>query len=94
MNAKKLSSLALGSTFAALTMASAAQAAGNPFSVTAVGDSYAYSTTKSSEARCGEAKCGEAKCGEAKCGEAKCGEAKCGEDKAGEAKCGEAKCGS
>ena len=80
---------ALGTTFAVTLAASPlANAAENPFSVTAF--ESGYMVADGHEGKCGEGKCG----GDKDEAEGKCGEGKCGGDKAeAEGKCGEGKCG-
>ncbi len=85
-----------------LSATSVANAADNPFSMTAL--SSGYMMLASADGKCGGEKTGEAKCGGEKTGEAKCGgdkggEAKCGADKKGDGKCGadkkgDGKCGA
>ena len=90
---------ALGTTFAVTLAASPlANAAQNPFSVTAF--DTGYMVAGDAEGKCGEGKCGGDKSEEAegKCGEGKCGgdhDADGGHGEKGEAegKCGEGKCG-
>ncbi len=94
MKKQNLLSLAIGSTFAAAALTSAAHAAENPFSATKLEAGYqlAQAEVKQKDGKCGEAKCGaDKKATEmkdaAKTKEGKCGEAKCGADKkAAEAK--------
>ena len=100
---------ALGATFVvSLAVSPVANAAENPFSLTAFDSGYEIAGDHEKEGKCGEGKCGdknkeEGKCGEGKCGdkegdkmkaeEGKCGEGKCGDKKKEEGKCGEGKCG-
>lgn len=101
MKKHTLTALAIGSTFAAATLAPLAHAADNPFAAKALSAGYqlAQADAKSTEGKCGEGKCGaEKKDGdknaEAKCGEGKCGGDKSATDKTKDGKCGEAKCGA
>ena len=95
---KKLTSVAIGSAFAASLISGTAVATENPFGMNAMDNGYQVAMSgKADEGKCGEGKCGgdsEGKCGEGKCGgksEGKCGEGKCGGKSEG--KCGEGKCG-
>jgi len=93
---------ALGTTFAVTLAASPmANAAENPFSVTAF--DTGYMVAGDAEGKCGGDKGAEGKDAEGKCGgdkgaegkdaEGKCGGDKGAEDKDAEGKCGEGKCG-
>jgi len=93
MNQKHLKKLALGAAIAgSLAAVSAAQA--NPFSLTALGNSYMAAdgdpnaSKPEAEMKCGEGKCGAKKeaAGDKAKGEMKCGEGKCGAKKEGEKK--------
>ncbi|MFP6681548.1 MAG: hypothetical protein VCB07_05050 [Gammaproteobacteria bacterium] len=90
---------ALGTTFAVTLAASPlANAAQNPFSVTAFDTGYMVA---GEEGKCGEGRCGEGKCGEGKTKNEEMSKDEAGakekamEEKAegGEPKCGEGKCG-
>ena len=85
MKKQNLVSLAIGTAFAAVALAPAAHAAGNPFGATQLEAGYqlAQADTKMKDGKCGEAKCGADKkaAGEKKMKDGKCGEAKCGADK-------------
>ena len=87
---KKITTIAVGTAFAATMAAGVANAVENPFGMTELQSGYNVAMS-SMEGTCG-AKDGEGKCGGDKAKDAKCGEGKCG-DKAKEAKCGEGKCG-
>jgi uncharacterized low-complexity protein len=78
--------LAAGSALTiGLSTISVANAAENPFSMTAL--SSGYMVVASADGKCGSAKCGgNKKAGEAKCGGDKAGDAKWGGDKDGEEK--------
>lgn len=100
MKKQTIASLAIGSAFAAATLAPVAHAADNPFAAKPlpVGYQLAQADTKGMEGKCGEAKCGAEKAAADKKAEGKCGEAKCGADtpsadKKMDGKCGEGKCG-
>ena len=70
---------ALGTTFiVSLAASPVANAADNPFSMSAFDHGYQVA----------EGNCGEEKEAEGKCGEEKEDEGKCGEEKEGEGKCG------
>ena len=102
MKKQTLTSLAIGSAFAAVALTPVAHAADNPFAAKQLSAGYqlAQADTKGKEGKCGEAKCGadkkakDAKCGADKKTDAKCGADKKPADKKAEGKCGEAKCGA
>ena len=102
MKKQTLTSLAIGSAFAAVALTPVAHAASdNPFAAKQLSAGYqlAQADTKGKEGKCGEAKCGADKKGAEKQKDGKCGEAKCGADKKAaekkkDGKCGEAKCGA
>lgn len=101
MKKQTLTSLAIGSAFAAVALTPVAHAADNPFAAKQLSAGYqlAQADTKGKEGKCGEAKCGADKKGAEKQKDGKCGEAKCGADKKAaekkkDGKCGEAKCGA
>lgn len=102
MKKQTLTSLAIGSAFAAVTLTPVAHAADNPFAAKQLSAGYqlAQADTKGKEGKCGEAKCGadkkakDAKCGADKKTDAKCGADKKPADKKADGKCGEAKCGA
>jgi uncharacterized low-complexity protein len=60
MKKQNLVSLAIGTAFAAVALAPAAHAAGNPFGATQLEAGYqlAQADTKMKDGKCGEAKCG------------------------------------
>jgi len=85
---KKITSVAIGSAFAASLATGSAIATENPFEMNSLNSGYQVAMSgKADEGKCGEGKCG----GKT---EAKCGEGKCGEGKKKEGKCGEGKCGA
>jgi uncharacterized low-complexity protein len=94
MNRKTKLALAVGSTLATSVALAPAQAASNPFALTALSSGYqlAQADAKQQDGKCGEAKCGANKAKETK-------EAACGANKAKEGSCGadpkmkEAACG-
>ncbi|MBS4017607.1 hypothetical protein [Azonexus hydrophilus] len=102
MKKQTLTSLAIGSAFAAVALTPVAHAADNPFAAKQLSAGYqlAQADTKGKEGKCGEAKCGadkkakDAKCGADKKTDAKCGADKKPADKKADGKCGEAKCGA
>ncbi|WP_341744358.1 hypothetical protein [Azonexus hydrophilus] len=102
MKKQTLTSLAIGSAFAAVALTPVAHAADNPFAAKQLSAGYQLSQadTKGKEGKCGEAKCGadkkakDAKCGADKKTDAKCGADKKPADKKADGKCGEAKCGA
>lgn len=102
MKKQTLTSLAIGSAFAAVALTPVAHAADNPFATKQLSAGYqlAQADTKGKEGKCGEAKCGadkkakDAKCGADKKTDAKCGADKKPADKKADGKCGEAKCGA
>lgn len=102
MKKQTLTSLAIGSAFAAVALTPIAHAADNPFAAKQLSAGYqlAQADTKGKEGKCGEAKCGaekkakDAKCGADKKTDAKCGADKKPADKKADGKCGEAKCGA
>ena len=85
MKKQNLVSLAIGTAFAAVALAPAAHAAGNPFGATQLcaADAQAPADKKIKDGKCGDAKDGADKkaAGEKKMKDGKCGEAKCGADK-------------
>lgn len=102
MKKQTLTSLAIGSAFAAVALTPVAHAADNPFAAKQLSAGYqlAQADTKGKEGKCGEAKCGaekkakDAKCGADKKTDAKCGADKKPADKKADGKCGEGKCGA
>lgn len=102
MKKQTITSLAIGSAFAAVALTPVAHAADNPFAAKQLSAGYqlAQADTKGKEGKCGEAKCGaekkakDAKCGADKNTDAKCGADKKPADKKADGKCGEAKCGA
>lgn len=102
MKKQTITSLAIGSAFAAVALTPVAHAADNPFAANQLSAGYqlAQADTKGKEGKCGEAKCGaekkakDAKCGADKKTDAKCGADKKPADKKADGKCGEAKCGA
>ena len=102
MKKQTITSLAIGSAFAAVALTPVAHAADNPFAAKQLSAGYqlAQADTKGKEGKCGEAKCGadkkakDAKCGADKKTDAKCGADKKPADKKADGKCGEAKCGA
>ena len=102
MRKQTITSLAIGSAFAAVALTPVAHAADNPFAAKQLSAGYqlAQADTKGKEGKCGEAKCGaekkakDAKCGADKKTDAKCGADKKPADKKADGKCGEAKCGA
>lgn len=102
MKKQTLTSLAIGSAFAAVALTPVAHAADNPFAAKQLSAGYqlAQADTKGKEGKCGEAKCGadkkakDAKCGADKKMDAKCGADKKPADKKADGKCGEAECGA
>lgn len=106
MKKQTLTSLAIGSAFAAVALTPIAHAADNPFAAKQLSAGYqlAQADTKGKEGKCGEGKCGaekkagektkDAKCGADKKAEGKCGGDKKAADKKKDGKCGEGKCGA
>lgn len=92
MKKQTITSLAIGSAFAAVALTPVAHAADNPFAAKQLSAGYqlAQADTKGKEGKCGEAKCG----AEKKAKDAKCGADKKPADKKADGKCGEAKCGA
>lgn len=95
MKKQNLTTLAIGSAFAAIALSPAVQAAENPFAATKLQAGYqlAAADTKTKDGSCGADKKMEAKCGaEKKAAEAKAMDKKadgsCGADKKKEASCG------
>ncbi len=95
---KKLTTIAVGTAFAATMASGVANAVENPFGMTELAGGY-HVAMSSMEGACGS-KDGEGKCGEGKAKDGKCGgdkakkDGKCGGDKAKkDGKCGEGKCG-
>lgn len=83
-------SIAVGSAFAALTLAPV-HAADNPFAISKLDAGYqlAQADTKQKDGKCGEAKCGaDKKKAEAKCGADKKKDGSCGADKKKDGSCG------
>lgn len=96
MKKQTLTSLVIGSAFAAVALTPVAHAADNPFTAKQLSAGYqlAQADTKGKDGKCGEAKCGAEKQKDGKCGEAKCGADKKPVEKKKDGKCGEAKCGA
>lgn len=101
MKKQTLTSLAIGSAFAAVALTPVAHAADNPFAAKQLNAGYqlAQADTKGKEGKCGEGKCGAEKKAADKKKDGKCGEGKCGADKKPtdkkkDGKCGEGKCGA
>lgn len=106
MKKQTLTSLAIGSAFAAVALTPLTHAADNPFAAKQLSAGYqlAQADTKGKEGKCGEAKCGadkkatektkDGKCAADKKAEGKCGADKTPADKKKDGKCGEAKCGA
>lgn len=86
--------VALVTSLAISSTASAAGTADNPFAAADLSDGYllAGNDSGSEEGKCGEGKCGkDQKAEEGSCGEKKAEEGSCGEKKAEEGSCGEKK---
>lgn len=86
---KKMTTIAVGTAFAASMVSGVANAVENPFGMTELGNGYQIAMSSMPEGYCGS-KNGEGKCGGDKAKkDGKCGEGKCGGDKAEkEGKCG------
>lgn len=101
MKKQTLTSLAIGSAFAAVALTPVAHAADNPFAAKQLTAGYqlAQADTKGKEGKCGADKKAAEKAKDGKCGADKKADGKCGADKKPvdkktDGKCGEGKCGA
>ncbi len=85
---KKITTIAVGTAFAASMASGVVNAADNPFGMSELASGYHVAMSSMPEGSCGS------KDGEGKCGEGKAKDGKSGGDKAKkDGKCGEGKCG-
>lgn len=90
MQMNKTTTLALGATLAAASLAAHAAVGANPFAAQALDSGYqlAQADTKTQDGKCGEAKCGADKKAKKSMGKDKKMDGSCGADKKKDGSCG------